>query len=223
MNVGSTSVDHLPALQAGFYMDANRHPRAWQAQSDARHNSGFSAGTLRFTKWTASTYSEGAIANALRKLPPSALRSIPAIRENGASNRSMNERHRAAEAQRLPGLDSGERPSGASVPPPSPSSNCPLAASDHTAHSSSSPLDQPDGGPRPYRVYFNSKADAPNCWSIDDGTIATEIVVASIQLNGVDAISRLNLAANNVNDPRAWFEVYGTLSMVNSHAVIAGA
>jgi hypothetical protein len=121
----------------------------------------------------------------IASFPPSALRSIPAVRENGASNRSMNERHSAAENQGLRGLDDVELP-------------------------------------RTYRVYFNSKADAPNCWSIDDGTIATEIVVASIQLNGVDAISRLNLAANNLNDPRAWFEVYGTLSVVNSHAVIAG-
>lgn len=73
-----------------------------------------------------------------------------------------------------------------------------------------------------YRVYFNSKADAPNCWSVDAGTIESEIIVASIQFVEVNLVSRLNLSADNVRDPRAWFEVRGRLSIEGNHAVIEG-
>ncbi len=73
-----------------------------------------------------------------------------------------------------------------------------------------------------YRVYFNSKADAPNYWSVDAGTIASEIIVASIELVGAHLVSRLNLSADNVHDPKAWFEVSGILSLNGNRAVIAG-
>ena len=73
-----------------------------------------------------------------------------------------------------------------------------------------------------YRIYFNSKADAPRCWSVDEGTVESEIIVASIQLIETNLLSRLNLLADNVRDPKAWFEVRGRLSMHGNDAVIKG-
>jgi hypothetical protein len=76
---------------------------------------------------------------------------------------------------------------------------------------------------RPYRVYFNSKADAPNCWSIDEGTIDTEIHVAAVHLVDVRLVSRLNLAADNIREPKAWFETIGTLLLQENQAFITGS
>lgn len=75
---------------------------------------------------------------------------------------------------------------------------------------------------RIYRVYFNSKADAPNCWSVDEGTIQTEILVASVEFLHDDVVSRLNFRADNVHEPKAWFEVTGTLRLLGNQAIIAG-
>jgi len=84
------------------------------------------------------------------------------------------------------------------------------------------PSNHPNSGMNTYRVFFNNKADAPNCWSVDTGTIDSEIIVASIQLLGVDLVSRLNLSADNVREPKAWFEVSGKLSVSGNRAVIDG-
>lgn len=73
-----------------------------------------------------------------------------------------------------------------------------------------------------YRVYFNSKADAPNCWSVDEGTIQTERLFTSVEFINADLVSRLNLSADNVYEPKAWFEVSGTLQLQESHAIISG-
>lgn len=91
------------------------------------------------------------------------------------------------------------------------------------AHRSSSSPEPEAKKVKLYRVYFNSKAAAPNCWSVDEGTIATEIIVSSIELIGVDSVTRLNLAADNVDDPKAWFEVHGRLTLQGSDAVIEGS
>ena len=75
---------------------------------------------------------------------------------------------------------------------------------------------------RRYRLYFNSKADAPNCWSVDEGTIDTEIQVASVELIGARIVSRLNLDADNIREPRAWFETDGTLQVDRNRVIIIG-
>ena len=75
------------------------------------------------------------------------------------------------------------------------------------------------------RVYFNSKADAPNCWSVDEGTIQSEILVASVEFHHADLVSRLNFRADradNVHEPKPWFEVTRTLSLLDNHALISG-
>lgn len=73
-----------------------------------------------------------------------------------------------------------------------------------------------------HRVYFNSRADAPNCWSVDSGTIQTEMIVARIELVNVTVQSKLNLSADNVHEPKAWFEVTGYLELKNGVATITG-
>lgn len=73
-----------------------------------------------------------------------------------------------------------------------------------------------------YRVYFNSKADAPNCWSLDEGTIQTERLLTSVEFIHADLVSRLNLSADNICEPKAWFEVTGTLQLQEGHAIISG-
>lgn len=73
-----------------------------------------------------------------------------------------------------------------------------------------------------HRVYFNRQTDAPNCWSVDNGTIQTERIVARIELVNVTVQSKLNLSADNVHEPKAWFEVAGRLELKNGVATITG-
>jgi hypothetical protein len=74
-----------------------------------------------------------------------------------------------------------------------------------------------------YRLYFNSTSDAPNCWSMDEGTIHSELQIASIKLINVQVRSRLNLAADNVREPKAWFEVIGTLEVHENEGILTGS
>jgi hypothetical protein len=41
-----------------------------------------------------------------------------------------------------------------------------------------------------YRVYFNRWADAPNVWSVDSGTQATETNVREVHLEDVTGVTR---------------------------------
>lgn len=134
----------------------------------------------------------------------------------------MTERSRAGNIQDVPALHSDALENSGSSAPPSTAADDASIALNESADSSSIVSELHGKTPTLYRVYFNSKADAPNCWSVDQGTISSEIIVASIQLVGVNLISRLNLSADNVNEPKAWFETHGTLSLDGSHAVIHG-
>ncbi len=59
-----------------------------------------------------------------------------------------------------------------------------------------------------YRVYFNRKREAPQVWSIDEGTQASEINVASFFIGtGCTARGRYNGQPANDNSPSAWLEV----------------
>ncbi|HYX83236.1 MAG TPA: hypothetical protein VE714_12630 [Gemmatimonadales bacterium] len=67
-----------------------------------------------------------------------------------------------------------------------------------------------------YRVYFNRASDAPQVWSVDEGTQATEITVIGIRLEGADAITRVLPPDTPVDPdraPRAWLEVRGKLQI----------
>lgn len=74
-----------------------------------------------------------------------------------------------------------------------------------------------------YRVYFNRLNEAPQVWSVDEGTQASEINVSAVSLVNCNAITRCNLAETDTeNKPKAWFEVIGDLSVVDGVAVITG-
>ncbi len=74
-----------------------------------------------------------------------------------------------------------------------------------------------------YRLYFHRKADAPYCWCIDEGSADTEIYVTELRLINASLFSQLNLSADNLHEPRAWFETHGTLHLSHGHASITGA
>lgn len=76
---------------------------------------------------------------------------------------------------------------------------------------------------RLYRFYFNRLNEAPQIWSVDEGNQSSEINVTAISLVGCNAISRSNLGETDTeNKPKAWFEVVGTLQLVDGVAVITG-
>jgi hypothetical protein len=81
-----------------------------------------------------------------------------------------------------------------------------------------------DGNPvKTYRVYFNRLNEAPQVWSVDEGDQATEINVTRIALVDCSAETHVNLAETDTeNKPKAWFEVIGTLQIVDGVAVIRG-
>lgn len=74
-----------------------------------------------------------------------------------------------------------------------------------------------------YRVYFNRLNEAPQVWSVDDGTQASEINVTAVSLVNCNAVTRCNLGETDTeNKPKAWFEVVGELRIVDGVAVITG-
>ena len=63
-----------------------------------------------------------------------------------------------------------------------------------------------------YRAYFNSFQNAPQCWSVDEGTIDTEINVCGIFTVGCQVVSRTlsepeRAAVDSERQPVAWLEI----------------
>lgn len=74
-----------------------------------------------------------------------------------------------------------------------------------------------------YRVYFNRLNEAPQVWSVDEGTQASEINVSAVSLVNCDAETKVDLAETvNRDRPKAWIEVRGELRITNGVAVIEG-
>lgn len=72
-----------------------------------------------------------------------------------------------------------------------------------------------------YRVYYNRRAEAPFIWSIDAGTLETEIKVKSVQFHKVVAETGENTAirVNDPDNPKVFFIVrYATLTIKDGHA-----
>jgi hypothetical protein len=72
-----------------------------------------------------------------------------------------------------------------------------------------------------YRVYFNKIEEAPQIWSVDEGTTASEINVRGVDIRITQgaAITYQNLAAEPP-EPKAWIEVEGLLTIANGFALI---
>lgn len=58
-----------------------------------------------------------------------------------------------------------------------------------------------------FRVYFNRKREAPQVWSIDEGTQASEINVINFFTHGCPTSGRYNGEKANDNSPSAWMVV----------------
>jgi len=61
-----------------------------------------------------------------------------------------------------------------------------------------------------YRVYFNRALEAPQCWSVDEGTQDSEINVIGFRIVGAEASSKTLAPGTKVdhhNTPFAWLEV----------------
>jgi hypothetical protein len=75
-----------------------------------------------------------------------------------------------------------------------------------------------------YRVYFNRLNEAPQVWSIDEGTQASEINVHAVVLKNCAEVSTWVNPDETVNHdrPKAWMAVEGVLTIENGVAVIRG-
>lgn len=69
------------------------------------------------------------------------------------------------------------------------------------------------------RVYYNRSNDFPQVWSVDQGSHASEINVQFIKLRVLPVTSCYNPDAQ-YPEPKAWFEVQGTLRIENGAAII---
>lgn len=61
---------------------------------------------------------------------------------------------------------------------------------------------------RRFRVYFNRKREAPQVWSIDEGSQESEVNLQAFVIGpGCTAISHYNGQPPNEDSPSAWIEV----------------
>jgi len=70
-----------------------------------------------------------------------------------------------------------------------------------------------------WRIYFNRIEDAPQIWSVDEGSHASEINVQGIQIISRDTETGQNLEAKDP-EPKAWMWVVGRLEVKDGCAVI---
>lgn len=56
------------------------------------------------------------------------------------------------------------------------------------------------------RLYFNSHAEAPLVWSVDEGPGTPEHKFAWVAVCRIQGVTKYNPAADNVSQPRAWIE-----------------
>jgi hypothetical protein len=66
-----------------------------------------------------------------------------------------------------------------------------------------------------FRLYYNRANDAPQIWSIDEGSHASEINVRDIIIR-VPCSSAANLEAE-YPEPKAWFIATGNLTFIQRH------
>ena len=78
-----------------------------------------------------------------------------------------------------------------------------------------------DEVPKKYRVYFNRLNEAPQVWSIDEGTQDTEINVTAVEIVDCYVMTKVDLDESvNHDRPKAWLEVHGHLRVDAGKAII---
>lgn len=77
--------------------------------------------------------------------------------------------------------------------------------------------------PKKYRVYFNRLNEAPQVWSIDEGTQESEVNVIGYEIVDCYTVSRVDLEETvNRDRPKAWLEVHGHLELQGGRAIFTG-
>ncbi len=72
-----------------------------------------------------------------------------------------------------------------------------------------------------YRVYFNRANEAPQVWSVDEGTQASEINVSAVLIVSCSVRTAVDLNETvNRDRPKAWLEVQGFLTVNGGVATI---
>jgi hypothetical protein len=70
------------------------------------------------------------------------------------------------------------------------------------------------------RLYFNAKADAPLCWSVDEGDISSEKNVKEIHV----LIPMVTVfAGEDSPQPRAWLEGWGKILIRDDEAYLVSS
>ncbi len=75
-----------------------------------------------------------------------------------------------------------------------------------------------------FRVYLNRFEEAPLIWSVDEGEIGTERKVKDVIMSNCTGITKTDLKADNVGNPKAWLHVIAEELMVSGDniAVLRG-
>lgn len=78
-----------------------------------------------------------------------------------------------------------------------------------------------------FRIYFNKKEDYPCIWSVDEGTSESEIRVQGVVISdGLFVFTQHTdglkppAGLDPKNEPSAWVEVHGVLTVENGVALI---
>lgn len=73
-----------------------------------------------------------------------------------------------------------------------------------------------------YRIYFNRRNEAPQIWSVDEGSQASEINVSEVRIIGCIARTCADLEETvNRDRPKGWIEVEGQLRVIGGVAEIS--
>lgn len=73
-----------------------------------------------------------------------------------------------------------------------------------------------------WRVYFNSRKDAPYVWSYDDGDDAHERICKQVSVYGCACITRFDFTKHSPMEATAWIEVEGHLINYGGDVIIYG-
>jgi hypothetical protein len=74
-----------------------------------------------------------------------------------------------------------------------------------------------------YRVYFNRANEAPQIWSLDEGTQVSEINVSKAIFRNTEVETGQDLAETvNRDRPKAWVQGHGELYVEAGVAIIDG-
>lgn len=75
---------------------------------------------------------------------------------------------------------------------------------------------------RYYRVYVDVMGNDGPVWSVDEGDISTEMRFKHVRFERISGMDEHFEHADNVNEPKCWFKVWGTLEIRGENAILTG-